>query len=671
MVSMLAALVACSGDVEAPPELVVSAQDLDFGTVSVGASELSTFTLANKGGGEVTLLSIQLTDGEPAVWDLSRDDVTMLGPGDSLEVGVTFAPNDQGTLRGRIQVRSDDADQATALVDLVGVGGASIVDADGDGYSEADGDCDDDRADVYPGGEEICDGRDNDCDGEVAAEETDGDGDGFRLCDDDCDDADGDVYPGADEICDEKDSDCDGVSADREDLDGDGYTICDDDCDDSEPLAYPGNFEVCDEVDNDCSGEVDDIDEDADGHSICHGAGDCDDSDFEAHPVIVDPSWSGSESGTEAEPYNTLEEGLANLDGTCNAVWLAAGEYELGEVLIGEELTLGGDSAETVTVTAPEGERHFDLSDGSSLRLYSLSLSGASVSGDGGSVRVVGSELVAEDVHWTGNTSTGDGGAVAVASGSLELDGCLFDANIAEDDGGAVALVSAGIIAADTVFSANQAVRGGGLLAEASAVDVQGCTFTENSATDIGGGVNLVGGSGLAILRSEFHLNTGAGLAFVDVVVDGTVANNLVQDNDGPGVRVTGSVGAFALVNNTVVANGGVGIEVDASDGSGLEVLANLACFNDDYGFSGTPGGGWNSAYGNAATSEFADDFGAQNDEANPLFADFADNRDPSDDDLSLSSGSPAIDNGPPDSAYDDGDGSRNDRGYTGGPEAE
>ena len=60
------------------------------------------------------------------------------------------------------------------------------TDEDGDGYSPADGDCDDYNAEVHPGVPEICDGIDNDCDGGVDNEPVDGDlyatdadGDGF------------------------------------------------------------------------------------------------------------------------------------------------------------------------------------------------------------------------------------------------------------------------------------------------------------------------------------------------------------------------------------------------------------------------------------------------------------------------------------------------------------
>jgi len=42
-----------------------------------------------------------------------------------------------------------------------------VVDADGDGFSECQGDCDDGNANVYPGAPEVVDALDNDCDGVI------------------------------------------------------------------------------------------------------------------------------------------------------------------------------------------------------------------------------------------------------------------------------------------------------------------------------------------------------------------------------------------------------------------------------------------------------------------------------------------------------------------------
>lgn len=92
-----------------------------------------------------------------------------------------------------------------------GGGGGSSFDQDGDGFiDEANGgdDCDDGDDDVYPGAEERCDDKDNDCDGKTDEDE---DGDGARVCDD-CDDGDDAVFPGAPDVCgDDVDSDCDGL----------------------------------------------------------------------------------------------------------------------------------------------------------------------------------------------------------------------------------------------------------------------------------------------------------------------------------------------------------------------------------------------------------------------------------------------------------------------------
>ncbi len=85
-------------------------------------------------------------------------------------------------------------------------------------------DCDDEDAAVFPGADEICDGKRNDCDADgVADDELDGDGDGIVGCEGDCDDQNTAVGPGFEELCDRLDNDCDGVVPEDElDSDGDG-----------------------------------------------------------------------------------------------------------------------------------------------------------------------------------------------------------------------------------------------------------------------------------------------------------------------------------------------------------------------------------------------------------------------------------------------------------------
>ena len=103
-----------------------------------------------------------------------------------------------------------------------------------DGYAEMPEDCDDADASIYPGAAELCDDKDNDCDGQVDENgdffyyednDMDGYGDpatGFASCDsdlsgfvtegEDCDDTDPDINPAAMEILNNGiDEDCDGM----------------------------------------------------------------------------------------------------------------------------------------------------------------------------------------------------------------------------------------------------------------------------------------------------------------------------------------------------------------------------------------------------------------------------------------------------------------------------
>ena len=178
----------CKPDgISSEPLLTITTEALDFGDVPIGTTLPLTFSIVNGGSSDFEVLSVSIIEGRTAVWSVSGENSVELLSGESLEVEVVFAPYEMTVEEGRIQVRTTFEDEPSRYVSLLGVGGLSIADNDGDGFSPADGDCDDDRSTVYPGAEELCDGRDNDCDSNTDEANTpdcttyyrDYDGDGY------------------------------------------------------------------------------------------------------------------------------------------------------------------------------------------------------------------------------------------------------------------------------------------------------------------------------------------------------------------------------------------------------------------------------------------------------------------------------------------------------------
>lgn len=157
-----------------------------------------------------------------------------------------------------------------------------LIDNDGDGMSEEEGDCDDQNPFVYLGAEEICDELDNDCNGEeddgLVEECATSCGVGIHYCEDGhwngCE-----ILDFTLEIEDGLDNDCDGLidegfvipedtSPLDVDNDNDGYTPNEGDCDDWSPETNPGHPEICDSLDNNCNFLIDEGDVCAEGDSV-------------------------------------------------------------------------------------------------------------------------------------------------------------------------------------------------------------------------------------------------------------------------------------------------------------------------------------------------------------------------------------------------------------------
>lgn len=142
-------------------------------------------------------------------------------------------------------------------------------DHDRDGFTPAQGDCDDNNGSIHPDAADPCDGIDQNCDG-VKDENYDNDNDGHTTCAGDCRDNDPTSFPGASEIVDGFDNDCDNIidnHTDQYDDDGDGYSEDQGDCNDNEEggaLIGPDAIEVAvneegepEGIDNDCDGLID------------------------------------------------------------------------------------------------------------------------------------------------------------------------------------------------------------------------------------------------------------------------------------------------------------------------------------------------------------------------------------------------------------------------------
>ncbi len=453
-------------------------------------------------------------------------------------------------------------------------------DADGDGYGgpleqlwcEApDGfvangeDCDDLDPSEFPGADEVCDGDDDDCDGQVDEPDAldtstwyaDSDGDGFgdpdvsqAACEapsgtvdeaTDCDDGAGDVFPDADEYCDDVDHDCDGLLNEDEsvdagswyaDVDGDGYgdpSVVSVSC--VAPSGTVDNGDDCDDGDGDLSPDtLWYADSDGDGFGDATSttaaclqptgyvadASDCDDADADRAEYCCS-------LGSDGDLVVSVDSSLS------------AGTYSYDSVVVASGVTL------TVTGSVPLVLNANTVDISGTLLLQGSGATAGPAGGDGGAVG---------DCSSPGSDGSSPHGATSVALGG---DG--------EQGGGGGGGASTG-----GDGDANSGSGGGSYSTSAMSI------LTGGAGGGAGGGDGGAGGGGGGALQ----------ILAADIVVSGSILADGGDGADagsgcssgGGGGGAGGMIwlhGESVLVSGSLSATGGSGGTGDATGGEASE----------------------------------------------------------------------------------------------------
>ncbi len=445
------------------------------------------------------------------------------------------------------------------------------------GYASVGGDCEDGNPTAHPGGTEVCDLSDNDCDGIIDEGnwprwylDVDGDGYGDPLLHScthdahyvvdgtDCQDLDDSIHPGAEERCDGWDDDCDGVVDPTDvDADADGQPICAGDCDDGQVRVAAGAPELCgDGLDNDCDGTTD--------------------------LVCVDDhcDW------TVPSQVATIRRAIVSAqDG--DTVCVEPGTYDEYVVFDGKAITLVGSGGSAATVLAPGTDRGavtFSAGEGRGSVLEGFTIEG------GSHVDIVGAsptlvDVVVQDTFdgsWNGAItsrggspafwdvivrnasvsvgpkSEGDGGGFNFRGGSALLDHVVVEDCYAGGGGAGIQAWSAALSLTDVVLRGNYAAGnwgvGGGISTVTTTLRMKNVAVVDNFSSM---GWDSVPGGGI-VLDSSILSATNA-----------TICDNTGYLG-GEGLRADDSVAVLtnALVCATVgstTGRGHAGVEAESS----------------------------------------------------------------------------------------------------------
>ena len=156
---------------------------VDFGPVAPGSTQTETLNVVNEGTVSVEVSDLSFDNGVFATTDSLP---VRVGPGETVDVSVSFVPEDESEQTGNVVVGLTTGlsiDPVELRGNACSTASGDLYDQDADGYSWCDNiDCDDNDLGVHPGAGEGCNDIDDNCDGIVDEGTECFDDDGEGLC---------------------------------------------------------------------------------------------------------------------------------------------------------------------------------------------------------------------------------------------------------------------------------------------------------------------------------------------------------------------------------------------------------------------------------------------------------------------------------------------------------
>ncbi len=295
---------------------------------------------------------------------------------------------------------------------------------------------------------------------------------------------------------------------------------------------------------------------------------------------------------------------------------------DLGTLVVDNSITVDGPGADIITVSGGDQVRVFNLVSG---EINDLTIANGNADGGGGERDGFGGGILIptgggsfDDFAIIRNVIVSDnnansGGGLYNDEGFVEVIDSVFSNNVATEDGGGIfnEVGDAGgtLIIDGSTFENNTATSGGGIFAFRGDVTINNSSVAFNTAEEGGGGIKAVLGE-VTINNSFVNINSaekgdGGGIYSVDgdlTLNNSEVGANSAKEGDGGGIY---SLNASLTVSNSDVSNndalGGSGGGIFSRDTS---VAVNDSTLNKN--IAGGDGGGIYSVNGDLTVSNTA-----------------------------------------------------------------